>query len=60
MTDNEFMTRLRKRFVEVAGDGADEVAETVDVTMWREGHENDPETAADEEMECWEDDSHLT
>lgn len=56
LTDEEFMRRLRARFVEVAGDGADAVADNAEIADWRDGYENDPEGAADSEMEYWSND----
>lgn len=54
LTDDQFMDRLRKRFVERAGDGADAVAEAVSTDVWRsDDHENDPEGADDDEMDSW-------
>jgi hypothetical protein len=53
ISDEEFMRRLRARLIEVAGEGADAVAEAVDVEDWREHFENDPEGSADEEMSYW-------
>lgn len=55
LSDEEFMRRLRARFIERAGEGADEAADGCDVETWRDGaYENDPEGAADEEMSYWE------
>lgn len=56
LSDDEFMRRLRARFTERGGEGAEEVSETVPVDTWREEFDNDPEAAADEEMSYWEDD----
>ncbi len=57
LSDEEFMRRLRARFIERAGEGADAVADNVTVEEWRSGVcENAPEDAADEEMEYWTDD----
>lgn len=56
LSDEEFMRRLRARFVERGGEGAEEVSETLPVDAWREEFDNDPEAAADEEMSYWEDD----
>jgi len=56
LTDEEFMHRLRARLIERGGDGADQVADCVTVETWREDYENDPEGAADEEMDYWSDD----
>ena len=56
LTDEEFMRRLRARFIEQAGEGADEVADSASIAEWRKGYENDPEDAADSEMEYWTDD----
>lgn len=51
------MRRLRARFIERAGEGADAVADNATVEEWRSGVcENAPEDAADEEMEYWTDD----
>lgn len=54
LTEEEWMRRLRARFLERAGEGADAVADTVTYEEWREGFEGDPEGAADEEMSYWE------
>lgn len=54
LSDDEYMRRLRARFIERAGEGADAVADAVSVTEWREGFDNEPEDAADEEMSYWE------
>lgn len=55
LTDEEFMRRLCARFVERAGEGADAVADCVDVETWRQHpFENFPEDAADEEMSNWD------
>ena len=55
LTDEEFMRRLRARFIERAGEGADAVADGCSVFEWRDGaYENEPEDAADEEMSYWE------
>lgn len=54
LSDEEFMRRLRARFVERAGEGADAVADSVTVQEWRDGFENEPEDAADEEMSYWD------
>lgn len=56
LTDDEFMRRLRARFIERGGEGADAVADNVTVEEWREGFENEPEDAADEEMSYWTND----
>lgn len=56
LTDAEFMRRLKARLIERGGEGADEVADGVDVTEWRMDFENDPEGAADEEMSYWSND----
>jgi hypothetical protein len=56
ISDEEFMRRLRARFIEVAGEGADEVADNADIVDWRDGFEDDPEGAADSEMSYWDDD----
>lgn len=56
LTEAEFMRRLRARFVQRAGEGADEVADAVSFVEWSYGFENDPEAAADEEMSYWSDD----
>lgn len=57
MTDDEYMRRLRARFVERGGEGADAVADGVDVDTWRkDDFADDPEGAADEEMDYWSDD----
>lgn len=57
LSDDEFMRRLRARFIERGGDGADAVADNVTVVEWRvEPYENEPEDAADEEMSYWTDD----
>jgi len=57
MSDEEFMRRLRARFIAVAGEGADVVADATTVEEWREGFEDDPEGSADEEMSYWSADS---
>jgi len=55
LSDDEYMRRLRARFIERAGEGADAVADTVTIDEWRSGgFENDPEGSADEEMTYWE------
>jgi len=55
LSDEEYMRRLRARFLDRAGEGSDAVADTVDIEDWRSGgFENDPEGAADEEMSYWE------
>lgn len=56
LAEADFMRRLRARFVERAGEGADDAADAVDFEQWSEGWENDPEGAADEEMSYWEND----
>lgn len=58
LSDEEFMRRLRARFIEVAGEGSDAVADAATVAEWRSGEmfENEPEASADEEMDCWTDD----
>lgn len=53
-SEAEWMRRLRARFVERAGEGADAVADAVSFAEWSKGYEEDPEAAADEEMDCWE------
>lgn len=54
LSDEEYMRRLRDRFVRVGGAGADEVADAVSIAEWRRDEfENDPEGAADEEMSYW-------
>lgn len=52
LTEDEWMRRLRARFIERAGDGAYAVADAV-YEEWRGGFEDDPEGAADEEMSYW-------
>lgn len=55
LSDEEFMRRLRARFVQCAGEGSDAVADSLEVETWRSGDfENDPEGSADEEMTYWE------
>jgi len=55
LTDEEFMRRLRARFIERGGEGADAVADAVEVATWRESpFEDFPEDSADEEMSCWD------
>jgi hypothetical protein len=56
LSNAEFMRRLRARFIERGGEGADEVADSVTVGEWREAFANEPEEAADEEMSYWTDD----
>lgn len=56
LTEDEWMRRLRARLLERGGDGADQVADCCSYAEWREGFENDPEGAADEEMSYWTDD----
>jgi hypothetical protein len=56
LTDDEFMQALRNRFIAVAGEGADAAADNSTVAEWREGFENEPEDAADAEMEYWTND----
>ena len=53
--DDEYMRRLRARFVERAGDGADAAADGCTVDEWREMNAV-PEDAAEDEMEYWTDD----
>lgn len=53
LEEAEFMRRLRARFVERAGDGADAVADAVSFAEWSDGYEDDPEGAADDEMYHW-------
>lgn len=53
LEEAEFMRRLRAKFVEVAGDGADAVADSVSFAEWSDGFEDDPEGAALEEMSYW-------
>lgn len=55
LTDEEYMRRLRARFIERAGEGADVVVEGCSVAEWREMNDV-PEDAADDEMEYWADD----
>jgi hypothetical protein len=52
--EEEWMRRLRARFIQRAGDGADAVADAVTFAEWSDGFEDDPEGAADEEMSYWE------
>lgn len=52
--EEEWMRRLRARFVAIAGEGADAVADAVTYAEWADGFEDDPEGAADEEMSYWE------
>jgi hypothetical protein len=55
MSDEEFMKRLRARFIEIAGEGTDGIADGCTVAEWRRGSfGDDPEGAADEEMSYWE------
>jgi hypothetical protein len=54
ISEEEWMRRLRVRFIERAGEGADECADTCQYEEWRKGFEDDPEGAADEEMSYWE------
>lgn len=56
LTEEEWMRRLRARFIERAGEGADAVADAVTFAEWADGFEEDPEGAADEEMSNWTDD----
>ncbi len=56
ITEAEWMRRLRARFIERGGDGADAVADAVGFEEWQDGFEDDPEGAADEEMSYWEND----
>jgi hypothetical protein len=56
LTEAEWMSRLRQRFIDRAGEGADAVADAVSFAEWSDGFEDDPEGAADEEMSCWTDD----
>lgn len=56
LSEAQFMRRLRARFVERGGEGADAVVDAVTVGEWRECFENEPEEAADEEMSYWGDD----
>lgn len=56
LTEEEWMRRLRARFIERAGEGADVVADAVTFAEWSDGFEDDPEGAADEEMSNWTDD----
>lgn len=56
LTEEEFMRRLRRRFTERGGDGADEAADGCTYTEWVEHFPDDPEGAADEEMSYWNDD----
>lgn len=54
LSDEEFIRRLRARFIERAGDGADACWDAVSVETWRQSpFENEPEDAADEEMSEW-------
>lgn len=55
ISDEEFMRRLRARFIEAAGEEAGEAADGCDVEVWRENFEDNPEDAANEEMSYWED-----
>jgi hypothetical protein len=52
--EEEWMRRLRARFIERAGDGADAVADCASYAEWCDGFEDDPESAADEEMSYWD------
>lgn len=54
LSEDEFMRRLRARFIERAGEGADAVADAATYAEWADGFEDDPESAADEEMSYWE------
>ena len=54
VSEEEWMRRLRARFIERAGVGADDVADAVSYEEWCDGWEDDPEGAADEEMSYWE------
>lgn len=54
ISEEEWMRRLRARFVKIAGEGADDVADAVAYEEWRDGWEDDPEGAADEEMSYWD------
>jgi hypothetical protein len=58
LSDEEYMSRLRAHFRKRGGDGADEVADGVTIEEWREGFDNDPEGAAEEEMSYWAEDGH--
>lgn len=54
MSEAEWMKRLRARFIERCGEGADAVWDCVTFAEWSDGFEDDPEGAADEEMSNWE------
>lgn len=54
--EEAWMRRLRARFIERAGEGADAVADAVTFAEWSDGFEDDPEGAADEEMSYWDGD----
>lgn len=56
MDKEEFMRRLRARFVEKAGEGADAVVDNATYEEWSHNYPDDPEATADEEMEYWTDD----
>ena len=56
LTEAEWMRRLRARFIERAGEGADEIADATTFAEWSDGFEDDPEGAADEEMSYWDND----
>lgn len=60
MTQEEWVERYQRRFVEVAGVTASQavaLADTEDFSTLSEFYEDDPEGAADEEMSCWESDA---
>lgn len=56
LSDEEFMRRLRARFIERGVNDADAIVENATVAEWRSMFDNEPEDSADEEMSCWTDD----